>query len=97
MLSLYRRLLALRREQPALRVGSFRLLEPDEHVFAYERAHGGVRWIAVLNFSGEPQTYRLPADDEAEVAVSTVGLGGAVIAGELELAPNEALVARVLA
>jgi alpha-glucosidase len=47
----YRRLLALRRATPALRRGSFRLLDGGADVLCYERSLGGERWFALLAFA----------------------------------------------
>ena len=49
MLSLYRRLLMLRRDSAALREGSLTLVDADEDVLAYERRHGEERLLIVLN------------------------------------------------
>jgi len=52
MLSLYRDLLRLRRGEPALSIGSFRMAQGSEHVLAYERQHGQARLQILLNLSG---------------------------------------------
>ncbi|MEH3123233.1 MAG: alpha-amylase family glycosyl hydrolase [Sphingomonas phyllosphaerae] len=51
MLTLYRRLLALRRAQAALAVGDFRLLDAPDGVLAYERRHGDERLRIALNLT----------------------------------------------
>jgi glycosidase len=53
MLSLYRRLIELRRATPALAVGSYRTVHADEHVLVYARAHGAQDVLVALNFTGE--------------------------------------------
>ncbi|WP_338242538.1 alpha-amylase family glycosyl hydrolase [Aurantiacibacter hainanensis] len=65
LLRLYKRLLAFRKEEPALRRGTYREIHVDDAVFAYERVHEGERLAVVLNFSGDaapgpllPQPYR---------------------------------------
>ncbi len=55
MLTLYRRLLALRRAHPALAVGDFRLLEAADGVLAYERRHGVEVLRVALNLTQEPR------------------------------------------
>jgi alpha-glucosidase len=50
MLSLYRALIALRREEAALAIGSYALVQASEHMLAYERCHGERRLIVALNF-----------------------------------------------
>jgi alpha-glucosidase len=70
MLSLYRALIALRRREPALLIGTHVKAEAIADVLTYRRFHGG-RWITVvLNFSAEART--LPRRPEAkEVLLST--------------------------
>ena len=61
MLTLYRRLLALRREQSALAIGSYRTVptEPDA-VFAYERSQADMTIRVILNFGDAAQVLPLP-------------------------------------
>ena len=49
LLSLYRRLLAVRRAEPALYAGAYRSLDAPDGVFAYERSHGASRAVVALN------------------------------------------------
>lgn len=53
MLSLYRRLLALRRAEPALAVGTMRLLAVPDGVLAYERWHDDRRLLVLLNLTAD--------------------------------------------
>src|SRR4029077_12986273 len=56
VLNLFRRLTGLRRELPALSVGSFRLVDVGaSDVVAYVREHGGARLLVLLNIGGRPQ------------------------------------------
>jgi alpha-glucosidase len=69
ILSLYRRLIALRRGHAALRVGRFMALHADHDVFAFERSDDNVR---LLNFALEQRQAQLPADaDRARVLLFT--------------------------
>ena len=68
MLSLYRRLLALRRGSSALTAGSLTLVEADDDVLAYERRHGDERLLVALNLG--KQARALPA--RGEVLLSTL-------------------------
>jgi alpha-glucosidase len=52
--SLYRRLIALRRERISLRVGSYRSLAADGDVLLYVRQHGDERLLVALNLGQEP-------------------------------------------
>ena len=50
MLALYRRLIALRRREPALQEGSYEPLAAGLDVLAYARTHGSRRLVVLLNF-----------------------------------------------
>jgi alpha-glucosidase len=54
ILSLYKALLRLRRDTPALSRGSFRIVGVSDAVFAYEREDEGHRLVVALNFTNEP-------------------------------------------
>ena len=69
MLACYRRLLALRRDEPALNRGDYARLHVDEAVFAYLRSDGASRLAVALNFSGVPQ----PLPVEGRPILSTEG------------------------
>jgi alpha-glucosidase len=71
MLAWYRRLLALRRAEPAVALGSYTLLHRDDDVLAYERRHGHRRVTVALNFSGRPRTLQLPGATGARVLLAT--------------------------
>ena len=53
MLTLYRRLIALRRAQPALNRGNYEALECEGEVLAYARRFEGQRLVVLLNFGAE--------------------------------------------
>jgi alpha-glucosidase len=72
MLSLVRRLLALRRAHEALSVGTMTLLDCDGDVLAYERRAGGERLLVALNLGSVAAPLPIPADAElGEVLLST--------------------------
>lgn len=61
-----RRLIALRRQMPALLHGRYRLLLPAHpQIWAYAREHGGQRAVVLLNFGATPQA--LPPELAAEL------------------------------
>ena len=80
MLSLTRALLTLRRGSAALRTGSWRLLDSDRDVLAYERVADGERIAIALNLSGEPRR----CDLSGELLLSTHGdrAAGGVLRGD---------------
>jgi alpha-glucosidase len=87
MLSLYRRLLALRRATPALLEGGYRSLDAGPDVYAYVRGEA----IAVaLNFAGEPRP--VGATGRGALLLSTrpgAAPGRQLDLATLELAPDE--------
>ena len=60
ILTLYRRLLALRRDCLALSIGDFVLLNVEDEILVYERRHASERLIVALNLGGKPHRLRLP-------------------------------------
>jgi oligo-1,6-glucosidase len=51
----YRKLIALRHEEPAVVYGDFTLLLPDdEQLFTFMRRHESTELVVVANFSGRP-------------------------------------------
>lgn len=61
MLSLYRRLVRLRKQYPVLRIGSFtRLFVGSGYVLAFKRELDDQRVYVVVNFADQPQDIQLP-------------------------------------
>ncbi|RCS25934.1 DUF3459 domain-containing protein [Phyllobacterium salinisoli] len=60
MLSLYRRLLALRGESDALTIGSYTTVHASGDVLAYMREMGDERYLIVLNLGAAPAEITLP-------------------------------------
>jgi alpha-glucosidase len=61
LLNWYRRLIAVRKREPALRAGSYRRLsEPRSQALCYLRETGGERVFVALNFARNAQTIALP-------------------------------------
>jgi alpha-glucosidase len=98
LLALYRRLIAARREVPALGRGSHRSMfgvAPD--MLAWIRELAGERVLVLLNVGDEPRRCELPATTgDAEVVVGTdVGREGRVALDALTLAPLEGIALRL--
>lgn len=89
MLCLYRALLKLRRDEPALSIGSIKLAHGGEHVLAYERRHGSSRLEILLNLSG---TERQIPENLGRGIVLLSTLGNEVPEGWLR--PDEGLILR---
>ena len=58
LLVFYRRLIALRRAEPALAIGEIALLPTDRNLIAYLRKAGERRLLIVLNLGDEPDIFR---------------------------------------
>ena len=63
----YRKLIAIRKANPALRAGTFRpfLVDDERQLYAYERRADGNRCIVALNRSEAERTIELPASIKA--------------------------------
>lgn len=93
MPTLYRRLLALRRDWRALSIGDFALLRAEDEVLAYERQHAAERLMVALNLGQQPQRLRLPDWARgSRLLLSTVEDQSRVEGDLLLLRPNEAVI-----
>ena len=94
VLTLYRRLLGLRREHAALAIGSYCTVptEPDT-VFAYERSHAETTIRVILNFGDEAHDLILPEGSRWTLLLSShSGRTGERAAGHVTLAGAEGLI-----
>ena len=94
MLTLYRRLLDLRRAERALAGGSYRPVPALDGVLAYRRQHADRELLVALNLEAAPGGLRLPEGFESgRVLLSATGAGeGEVRRGQLDLPADEALI-----
>lgn len=93
MLALYRRLIALRRAQPALNRGNHEALDTEDEVLAYARNGEGQRLVVLLNFgatAATPSPALVPR--QSIVLASTAPARAESIKGRLVLAPYEGVV-----
>ena len=96
MLALYRRLIDLRRAEPALEVGRFEALETGSDVLAYVRAarEGERSFLVALNLGGQPQRVAVPR--EGALALSThLDRAQERVGATLELRPHEGVIVRL--
>jgi alpha-glucosidase len=98
----YKRLLSLRKTNPALRDGTQTTINNnDPDVFAFLRRDGDATVLVALNMSGKPRTVAFHLDEYgvhgAQLAplYSSTGQSGPLSASRVELAPFAALVAQV--
>jgi len=91
MLTMTRKLIQLRQNNPALHSGAFQSLAAPDELFAYMRTDGEQQFLVVLNFSHRPQSWMLPVGVD-RLLLSTVGNEPeAIMDGVLHLRPNEGL------
>ncbi len=94
MLSLYRRLISLHRDEPALAVGSYAPVVTPGDLLAYVREKDGRKFLIILNLGHEPQIF----DPDGQTFRGRITLGthvdrdGEALAGALSLRGDEGLV-----
>lgn len=92
MLTLYRRLLALRRDHAALGIGAFTLHASNADVLQYARTENGEQFVVALNFGTAPRDVSLPSGTStARLILSTQSR--ATFDGRLE--PDEGVILRI--
>jgi alpha-glucosidase len=94
LLSLYRAIIALRRQRSALSLGSYTALDLDaDGVLAYRRDSGQDQLAVLLNFTAAARRLALPpALAAGRVLLSThAGRAGDLAGASLQLAPDEGL------
>ncbi len=93
ILNLYKKLLRLRKNSPALYGGSYQPYDLEPGVYVYRRAAGDEhKWIA-LNFTDNTKRVSLPGVKAAKVVISThMDHEGAIDPSQLELRPNEGVI-----
>ena len=95
MLALYRSLMTLRREQPALHAGLYGGARIERNVFAFERRDGErVRLMVALNFGPDAQRLALPADAGAGRLLLSTALDREQdeVTAQIELRPAEGVI-----
>jgi alpha-glucosidase len=97
MLTLYRRLIALRRATPALAVGAYAPVEAHGAVLAYLRSHAEQRLLVALNLGAQPQRFAWHGlDAPARIALSTyLDRAGEPVRGAIELRGDEGVIVRL--
>jgi alpha-glucosidase len=92
ILTLYRRLIALRRERRALVSGRKGLINGPQQVMVYQRAIDAERlWIA-LNLGSEPEQVSFDSHRGTVLLSTHLDREGEDVAGLLELRPNEGVI-----
>jgi len=96
-LNLYRRLLALRRAEPALSNGKFAFIEETpEDVLLYTRNTDKQDFLVAINFGAHPRFVELPQPFHGlEIVLSTLPGGGKPGTNGLWLRPHEGVLLRI--
>ena len=88
----YRKLIALRKQEPVMVYGSYELLEKDsECLYVYTRTLGQEKLLVICNFTDQETDYAIPG----EFAQGTILIGNQnreSVKGTIRLLPYEALV-----
>jgi alpha-glucosidase len=93
ILTLYRRLIALRRECPALTSGSYVPVTADDDVLVYMRCDQQGGLLIALNLGAEERAVSLPAGiARAQICLSTY-LDVQAVVGDIWLRPHEGVIA----
>ena len=94
ILTLYHRLIELRRAEPALSVGEFASLPVIDNVMAYVRKAGERRLLIVLNFVPQARSFDLSTlDAQAVLLLSThLDRNQEQLGGEIQLRSDEGVI-----
>lgn len=97
MLSLYRRLITLRRSEPALTLGSYVGLHLHSDCLAFIRRYGSARVLILLNFADADREIHLPQEmSSGRLLFSSDGMRAKErVSGTVTLRGAEALIARL--
>jgi alpha-glucosidase len=93
VLNFYRRLITLRRAQPALHKGDFQSIESDKDVVAYRRMYQGIEIMVILNFASSVRQHKIDAGMPWKVLLGTHrDSGSPVDKGTMAVYPYEVMV-----
>jgi alpha-glucosidase len=90
ILTLYRRLIGLRRSRAALVAGAKRLVAAPHDIIAYQRSEGTERLLVALNLAHEPR--ELPPVDGTILLSTHLDRDDERLAGPVALRPDEGLI-----
>ncbi len=96
ILSLYKRLVELRRAHPALAVGGMQVLAHDGEVLGYERSHPDERILVLLNLGHAPQQVPLGARRGVLLLSTQLDRPQGAVAQTLTLRGDEGVVIRLV-
>jgi alpha-glucosidase len=92
ILQLYRRLIDVRRSEPALSLGRYTAVPADGNLLAYRRSHAhGREFLVILNFGAEPQLFAHKSARGALRISTHLDRSHDVYRGEIKLRGDEGL------
>ena len=96
-LSFYRKLLEIRRDEPALQGGNYSPVYSDKQIIAFLREKNTDRFLVILNLSHRPCYFRMQqAEYEGEIIISTeTEREGVRVEGTITLSGDEGLLIRL--
>jgi oligo-1,6-glucosidase len=96
VLNYFKKMVKLRKDNPVLVYGSYKLLNPDDStIYAYTRTLGGEQCLVLLNFSKEQASFDV-GNAPYEVLIDNYEPGTVAIAGKISLRPYEGMVLRAI-
>lgn len=96
LLALYRRLLTLRDERPALIATRSELISREDPLLAYRKRTEEEHLLVILNRSAEPRTFNLEASQNGLVILSTfLDREAEAVQSQVELRPDEGVIVDV--
>jgi alpha-glucosidase len=96
MLSLYKALIRLRRENDVVSVGAYRVVRAEDGVLAYERQLRGHQLLVALNMSERKQVLRTERAVHEALISTYLDDPAPSHAGQIQLRANEGVVLRML-
>lgn len=87
VLAAYRRMLAVRKQHPALVRGSIRFLDAEGDGLAFIREGDGERLLCVFNFADEPANWSAPRHIGVVQPIDAGDVGASMYEGDLSLPP----------
>jgi alpha-glucosidase len=94
-LSLYRELLRLRRQEPALHIGGYSGLPASGDIVSYVRHHGDSRFLILLNLATSPDAYHAGRLGSGRIVLSTYLDRRESFTDQVLLRPSEGVVIRL--
>ncbi len=96
ILTLYRRLIALRQREPALKIGAYHPVYSDHQLLSYKRHHADTSFLIVLNLTHATAYFEMPENLKGRIELSThPELEGGIVSGTISLGGDEGLLIRL--